>query len=50
MTQLRRSFGIPARKPTGEEIDAFFEKLSLANLRVVLGSSFGVDVLVQERG
>lgn len=35
-----------ARPPTDSEIDALFEKMPIGNLRVVLGSQFGVDVMV----
>lgn len=36
-----------SRKPTDAEIDAFFDKMPVGSLRLVLASQFGVDVMVQ---
>jgi len=36
-----------AKQPSDQEIDAFFEKMSVHNLRLVLGSEFGARVLLK---
>ena len=37
-----------ARRPTDGEINVFFNKMSLANLRAVVSSGFGLDALVPQ--